>query len=365
MGKNTNKKQRIIGHIDMDAFFAAVEEKDHPWMKGKPIAVGSDPLEGRGRGVVSTANYKAREYGIRSATPISVAWRLSEQAVKNGNPLVVFAQPNFVRYRKESEQVMEIVGKYSKVIQQASIDEAYFDLCDTGSFEKALQIAKKIQKEILEKQKLSASIGIGPNKLIAKIASDFQKPYGITIVTEKEVEKFLEPMSLRKIPGIGPKTQELLREKGAETIRDLKRYKREELEKMLGKWGLDIFEKIRGRDSAPLVTEWEAKSIGEQETFLEDSLEINFLMERVKMLCESVHERFRQGNFTSFKTVVVTVRFSDFETKSRSHTLKEKADKERAIEFEALKSLLPFFVGKENPRRKKIRLLGVRIENLT
>lgn len=360
-----NKKQtRIIGHIDMDAFFAAVEEKDHVWMKGKPVAVGSDPLEGRGRGVVSTANYKAREYGIRSATPISVAWRLSQQAVKKGEPSVIFVQPNFERYRQESKQIMEIIRKHSPLIEQASIDEAYFDLSETGSFDKAVQVASEIQKEILEKQQLSASIGIGPNKLIAKIASDFQKPCGLTVVNEKEAEKFLEPMNLRKIPGIGPKTQQFLKEKGAEIIRDLKKYTAEELEKMLGKLGLVIYEKIRGIDFAPLVSEWKAKSIGEQETFHADSLDLHFLMERIEALCESVHLRLKRGEFTSFKTVVVTVRFSDFETKSRSCTLKEKANDAKTIKFEAIRLSLPFFMGTENPEHKKIRLLGVRIENL-
>jgi DNA polymerase IV (DinB-like DNA polymerase) len=165
---------RIIAHIDMDAFFASVEERDKEWLNGLPIVIGSDPQDGKGRGVVSTANYKAREYGIKSAVPISIAWKLSEEAHKQGKPRAVFITPNMEKYSAISARIMAILRSYAEHIEEASIDEAYFDLSPLGSYEKAAKVAEKIREEIVKKESLTASIGIGPNKLVAKIASDFK-----------------------------------------------------------------------------------------------------------------------------------------------------------------------------------------------
>ncbi|MEK7085044.1 MAG: DNA polymerase IV, partial [Patescibacteria group bacterium] len=189
-----DKSIKIIAHLDMDAFFAAAEEREKPWLKGMPIVVGADPKNGTGRGVAATANYKAREYGIRSALPISQAWRLSETAKEKGLPPAMFLGGNFRLYAEISKNVMAILAHYSPVVEVASVDEAYFDLSGAGSFEKAARIGKKIKAEILKKEKLTASIGIGPNKLIAKIASDFKKPDGLTGVPAEEAEAFLGPM---------------------------------------------------------------------------------------------------------------------------------------------------------------------------
>src|SRR3989338_962353 len=198
--------KRIIAHLDMDAFFAAVEERDHKWLKGKPIVVGADPKEGRGRGVVSTANYKAREYGIRSALPISKAWQFSELAKKRGMPPAEFLQPNFDRYEETSGRIISLIRANKRIVEEASIDEAYFDLSELGSYENAAEFCKKLKKEIFEKEKLTCSVGIGSNKLIAKIASDMQKPDGLTVVGADDektclelVERFLEPLPIRKI----------------------------------------------------------------------------------------------------------------------------------------------------------------------
>lgn len=358
------ENKRIIAHIDMDAFFASVEERDHPWMKGLPVVVGSDPLEGKGRGVVSTANYKAREYGIHSALPISIAWRFSEKAKAQGKPAAVFVHPNFSRYSPVSKHVMDILEKYASIVEKASIDEAYFDLSYAETFEEAEKICEKIKKEILRKEKLTASIGIGPNKLIAKIASDFQKPNGLTVITQSRAETFLAPMSVRKIPGIGPKTEFLLKQKGIEKIDDLKVYSVAEMKDMFGKWGPALYEKIRGIDNSPLEEEWVRKSIGEQETFLHDTLDPGFIIERMKLLCDSVWKSFTKSDFTSFQTVVITVRFSDFETKTRSQSARMRMKTRKEVEFKALKLLVPFLDKRENPHGKKIRLIGVRIEKL-
>ncbi|MEK7138354.1 MAG: DNA polymerase IV [Patescibacteria group bacterium] len=371
---------RIIGHIDMDAFFAAVEERDRPRLKGRPIVVGSDPEDGKGRGVVSTANYKAREYGIHSAMPISKAWELSEKAKKEGKPPATFIGGSFRKYSEVSKKIFEVVEKYVSSFEQNSVDEGYLDLSATGSYEKAGVLAKKIQVEIKTKEKLTCSIGIGPNKLIAKIASDFKKPAGLTIIKENEAEGFIEPLAIRKIPGIGPKTGTLLNKKGIKVVKDLKKFSKEELQEILGKprregsgsrpqrtsgWGIDLFEKARGRDDTPIAENHaEAKSIGEQETFHQDSSDFNFITDRMKTLSESIFRVFKKDDFKSFKTVVVIVRFSNFETKNRSHTLSEPASDLEILQFETVKLLYPFFDKRENPKKMKIRLIGVRIEKL-
>jgi len=355
---------RIIGHLDMDAFFAAVEERDNPYLKGLPIVIGADPQEGKGRGVVSTANYKAREYGIHSAMPISRAWQLSQEAKKQGKREVFFLEPDFEKYEKASQNLLKILKKYSPLIEPASIDEFYFDLSFAKTFKKTQKVCQDIKKEIEKKEKLTSSIGIGPNKLIAKIASGFQKPNGFTVMPPKKVEDFLNPLSIGKIPGIGPKTEEFFHQKGIKIVKDLKKFSRKELKEMLGKWGEDLYEKVRGRDDSPLVEEYEAKSIGEQETFEKDTLNYNFIVERFYALCQNVFNRFLEDKFKTFRTITITVRFADFETKNRSHTLEQSTKNRKTLELEGLKLLLPFFDRRENPRRKLIRLIGIRVEKL-
>lgn len=355
---------RIIAHLDMDAFFAAVEERDNPKLQGLPIVVGADPLDGKGRGVVSTANYKARAYGIHSAMPISKAWQLSEDARRKGNPPAFFVRPNFERYSEVSERIMTILGRYASLIEAASIDEFYFDLSFAGSYQKAEEICWNIKNEIKTKERLTASIGIGPNKLIAKIASDFKKPDGLTVVEEKDAEGFLAPLSIRKIPGIGPKTEAHLHGLGIKVVQDLRRFSQEELQGMLGKWGLELHDKVRGIDDSQIQEFYEAKSVGEQETFLRDTRDSGFIFEQMRIMCEDILRRLFEEGFKSFRTVVIMVRFSDFETKSRSHTLPYHANSLKSLETEAIRLLLPFLDRRENPRMKLIRMIGVRVERL-
>ena len=174
---------RIIGHLDMDAFFAAIEERDHPELKGRPVVVGADPAGGKGRGVVATANYPARVYGIHSAMPISRAWQLAEAARRRGRPATAFVRGSHRKYGEVSGRIMAILHHFAPVVEEASIDEAYLDLSFAGSFEAAAEICRSIKAEILAKERLTASMGLGPNKMVAKIASDFQKPDGLTVVT--------------------------------------------------------------------------------------------------------------------------------------------------------------------------------------
>jgi len=354
----------IIGHLDMDAFFAAVEERGHPEWRGVPLVVGADPRGGRGRGVVSTANYPARRYGIHSAMPITRAWDLAEAARRRGEPETVFLTPNFRRYGEISRRIMALIGRHVPLVQEVGIDEAYLDLSFCQSFPRARDLCRAIKEEIKVQEGLTASVGIGPNKLVAKIASDFQKPDGLTVVTAEEAEGFLAPLPIRKIPGVGPKTEQFLVRQGIRTVADVKQFSPEDLERLLGKWGLALYDKARGRGSAILRTAREPKSIGEQETFAADTADLEFLFERLWAMCQGVFTSLPAEGFRTFRTVVVTVRFADFKTHTRSHTLPQPVGSWRTLQFEAMKLLMPFLDRRENPQRKLIRLLGVRLEKL-
>lgn len=403
---------RIVLHIDMDAFFAAVEERDKPRLRGLPIVVGADPKGGKGRGVVSTANYLARAYGIRSALPISTAWRLSEEAVKKGKPRAVFLDVNMRRYAEVSRAIMDYLrgviannarpterfqsfgranGRQNNanrpmggMLEQASVDEAYLQLGELEirnpnseirnkskiqnskydawgiAEQKAIVIKEHIKKEF----GLTCSIGVGPNKLIAKIAAGVRKPDGLTVVKPEAAQAFLDLMPAGAIPGIGPKSAEALARLGARTIRELRGLSREKLQTLFGKWGLGMYERARGIDESPVVAEYEAKSIGEQETFEEDTLNPTILVAKLKELAHGVHRRLLADG-KRFKTVSIVVRFADFETKTRARSLGGSHGGEEAlgvIEREALQLFLPFLDRRENPHRRRIRLLGVRVE---
>ncbi len=372
---------RIIGHLDMDAFFAAIEERDNPRLAGLPIVVGSDPKGGMGRGVVSTANYAARAYGIRSALPISTAWRLSDAAERKGLPPAAFLDVHMQKYGEVSRRIMAILRTHAAHVQEASVDEAYFDLSfladeiSSDPYENARELARIIKKEIKEAEGLTASIGIGPNKLIAKIASDAEKPNGLTVVCEEDAENFIAPMGIRVIPGIGPKTEQKLNGLGVRLVRDVKKFSSEELRTLLGKFGPELYEKARGRSESPLVEDAEAKSIGAHETFLNDMppgdtrASRKALEDALKSLAGDVHRRFEKqvaagAAFTKFKSITLTVRFDDFVTKNRSVTLSLPSDSLATIQFQALRLFMPFLDRRENPDRKSFRLLGVRVEKL-
>ena len=355
---------RIVGDLDMDAFFAAIEERDNPLLCGLPIVVGADPRGGKGRGVVSTANYKAREYGIHSALPISTAWRLSTEARKHGQPPVTFLPVRMERYAEVSAHVMESLQRFVFLVEQASIDEAYFDLSSCQSYTLAEEVCRKVKRAIRSEEHLTASVGIGPNKLVAKIASGMCKPDGLTTVREEDVAEFLAPLPVRTIPGVGPKTESELAAVGVKLIKDMRRFPQEELHAMFGKRGMDLYEKIRGRDESPIEETHEVKSIGEQETFEQDTGDSSFLVQRLRALCQDVMRRVTTEGFTHFHRVVLTVRFADFETKSRSHTLPVPMNSLNVLQGEAMNLLLPFLDDRENPQRKLIRLIGVRVEKL-
>ena len=354
---------RIVLHIDMDAFFASVEERDHPRLQGQPIVVGADPANGKGRGVVSTANYAARKYGIKSALPISRAWQLSQQAKKAGKPEAVFFEPDIRRYAGISREIFKYIAGQGAVFEAGGIDECYLEL-QKETWEGAEKIAHKIQSHVQKEFRLSCSIGIGPNKLIAKIAAGMQKPHGLTMVRDTEVQDFLNPLSVRELWGIGPKTGAGLKELGIETIEQLRQRSRAELVEHFGvKHGESMYRYARGIDDAPLETDREAKSIGSETTFDKDTLDAPTILATFKGLATEVAQSVKKDK-KKFKTVGIVVRFSDFETLTRSHTIEEASDDKKVLEAEALKLLLPFLDSRENPKRKKIRLVGVRAEKL-
>jgi len=347
-------KKRIIMHVDLNAFFASAEERAHPEYRGKPLVVGADPKHGSGRGVVSTASYEARRYGIRSGMPISKAWKLCE------NKSCIFVPVNFRLYTEVSERVMKILKAHADKFEQLGIDEAFLDItAKVGSFEASSEIAKSIKKELLEKEGLTCSIGVGPNKAVAKIASDFKKPDGLTIVRPDEVEKFLAPLPVDALWGEGKKTAKVLDEMGIKTVGDLAHTDPSMLASRFGKSGLWFYNASRGIDSSDVIEEREPKSFGRETTFEKDTVDWPMVFSVLSGLSEEVHSEVRDSKYT-FRTVEIKMRFEDFETHTHSKTLKFRTDSFDILSNTARALLEPFLYSD-----KKIRLIGVRVSNLT
>jgi DNA polymerase IV (DinB-like DNA polymerase) len=265
---------------------------------------------------------------------------------------------------------MRIFEGRADCFEEASIDEAYLDISSVGTFEAAKAHVTALKAEVREKEGLGCSVGIGPNKLIAKIASGLDKPDGLTIVRPENVQEFLDPLAVRVIPGVGPKSEAFLHERGIRTVAELREVPEATLVAWFGKWGERLFEKARGIDDSPVSNEWTRKSVGEQETFEQDSRSLPFVAERLNVMVERVVSKLRRNEFAGFRTLTVTVRFSDFETKSRSRSLKNgvRLGGDGAaldlVKEEAQALLMPFFDDRENPRSKAIRLIGLRLEKL-
>ena len=369
-GVKQSQSMRIIVHVDMDAFYAAVEERHNPSLRGLPLAVGADPKQGKGRGVITTANYMARRFGIRSALPISRAWRLAEAARKRGEPATVFIQPNFQLYREVSARIMGVLQQSADAFEEASIDEAYLDLSSLGDFIATREHMLRLRAEIHETEGLGCSVGIAPNKLIAKIASGHQKPDGMTLIEPEAVEGFLDRLPVRVIPGIGPKSEDFLRREMIVTIKDLRAISEATLIEWFGRWGQRLFEKARGIDDSEVSNEWTRKSLGEQETFEQDTSSPALVTERLNEMAARIIDKLGTKEFAGFRTITLTVRFSDFQTSNRSRSVKngirvdDGAQALSALKQVALSLLLPFFDQRENPRNKAFRLVGLRVEKL-
>ena len=259
----TGPAQRIILHVDMDAFFAAVEMREHPEIRGCPVIVGADPKDGKGRGVVSTASYEARIFGVHSAMPISKAFELC--------PGGVFVRPHFDLYVQASRDVMEIAKSAAERFEQVSIDEAYLDISMTRDYTSARATAVALKEAIRNKTGLTCSIGVAPSKVVAKIASDYRKPDGLTVVEPGCVSGFLSPLPVGKIPGVGRKSRGTLHQLGVRTIGDLSRIDVQELIALFGKWGAVIHDLSLGTDDREVRQEEGYKSISREITFENDT----------------------------------------------------------------------------------------------
>ena len=338
---------RRILHIDMDAFFAAVEQKRNPKLIGKPVGIGGggDPAQ---RGVVSTASYEARRYGIHSAMPLRTAHKLCPEAI--------FLPVDYREYARVSEKIKNIFRQFTPVMEDVGIDEAFLEMPDDDRSAEAL--AAEIKRRIREETGLTCSIGISHNKLLAKIASDMQKPDGLTVITEGDIAARIWPLSVRKLWGVGPKTEAHLNAAGIGTIGRLAAIPLERLVEMFGKsYGEYLFSASRGIDESPLVTHWEPKSTSRETTFQQDTDKWQVVARNLAELTREVVEDMRRVGVKG-RTVTVKVRFSDFKTYTRAKTLREPLDSLEDIRKAAFDCL-----GRID-LKGKVRLIGVRVGRL-
>lgn len=336
---------RSILHVDMDAFYASVEQRDHPALKGRPVIVGADPKNGRGRGVVAACSYEARKFGIRSALPISRAWKLCPQAK--------YVRPRFNHYSDVSGIIMEILRAYTDLVEPFSIDEAFLDI--TGSIAlmgPALEIARDVKRTIRERTELTASVGLAPNKFLAKLASDLQKPDGLVLVEPDQVLQFLADLPISRLWGVGPKTETRLRSMGVCTISDLSGLGRATLVQEMGAAGEHLWHLSRGEDDRPVASGWEPKSISTETTFESDTADADRLVRTLRKLSEQVAGRLRKGKYRAGQ-ITLKLRYASFTTHTRQTTIPRPIETGREI-FEAALPLFESF-----PLTEKIRLIGV------
>lgn len=331
----------------MDQFFARVEQLRHPELMGKPVVVGGDG-DPRKRGVVSTASYEARKYGIHSAMPLRTAYRLC--------PKAAFLPVDIPAYRRVSERIMSILREYTPLVEPVGLDEAFLDV--TRSVRLAQEIGLEIKERIEKELNLIATVGIGPNKLVAKIASSEGKPNGFTIIEEEGVERFLEDLPVRSLWGVGPKTESRLKEANIRNIKELRLMRLEELCAHFGEsFGRMLFNYSRGLDKSPVVTTWERQSMGREITFQKDTSNLQFLRETIGKLSKSVASQLKDSGYWG-RTVTLKIRYHNFSTHTRSITTPEPVRTREKIYSIALELLSKFDL------MRKVRLVGVRVSKL-
>jgi DNA polymerase IV (archaeal DinB-like DNA polymerase) len=340
---------RIILHLDMDSFFASVEIREHPEYRGKPLVVGADPKGGSGRGVVSTASYEARKFGIQSGMPISRAYALCPDAV--------YVRPHFPLYIAASRAVMEILAGYSDHFHQVSIDEAFLEITRAGGYGEAEEIARHIKDEILAKVGLTCSIGIGPSRIVAKIASDFRKPDGLTVIRPDDVAGFLAPLPVGRIPGIGKKTGGELEGMGIRTIGDLMQADVQLLQSRFGKWGIHMHELAHGRDVHEAGGNGASRSMSRETTFERDTDDPATILRALGGMAGDLEDTLVRENLF-FRTLTLKIRYTGFITKTLSRTLPHATNGTR----EMLSLARELFAS--TPRTGTVRLLGIRLSNL-
>jgi DNA polymerase-4 len=345
---STSSTSSIL-HVDMDAFFVSVELLDRPELRGKPVVVGGQPDQ---RGVVSAASYEARKYGIQSAMPLRTAGRLC--------PHAVFLEPRHHLYSEWSDRIAEILGKYSPVVEMASVDEAYLDLAGTEKLQgPPLEAADALLREITGKTALPCSGGLARTRLVAKVASDQAKPRGLLWVPPGSEEAFLAPLGVRRIPGIGKVTEAALHSLSIETVGQLAAIPREKLESHFGRWGTALYRKARGEDTYEFFVDAEPKSISQNHTFSFDTDERAALDQTLSLLCQKAVKRLREAGL-SVSTITLTIRYAGFETITRAQTLREPTHLDPVV-LETLRRLFDRHWG----RARKVRLLGVALTSFT
>ncbi len=343
----SGSRRRIL-HCDMDCFYAAVHVRDDPSLAGKPVVIGGSP---EGRGVVAAASYEARRFGVGSAMPAARAVRLC--------PGAVFLRPDFPRYRRESEEIFRIYRELTPLVQAVSIDEAYLDVTDhLEPWGSATAVAREIRRRVRAERGLTVSVGVGPNRLIAKIASDFDKPDGLTVVRPEKVETFLAPLPVRRLHGVGPATERALEALGVHTVAELRTLSLDRLVGRFGRHGQMLWEFARGLDDREVTTHRERKSLGKETTFREDLSEVAEMERVIDELSASVASGLARREIAGC-TVTLKVRYGDFTTVSRSTT--------RALpvsDGEELARLAKELLGRTEAALRPVRLLGVTASKL-
>jgi len=332
-----------IVHLDLDAFYAAVEVLENPALAGKPLLVGGRPEE---RGVVATASYPARAFGVRSAMPMSHALRLCPEAI--------VLPPRHRLYQEYSRRVMAILHQTSPLVERMSIDEAYLDLTDQVTvWDEGIELARHLQGRVREEIGLSASLGVATNKLVAKVASDRDKPGGLTVVRPGKEAAFLAPLPVRVLWGVGPVTAGKLDEMGVTLVGQLAQLPEEELRARFGRRGPEMARQARGIDDRPVVTEHEAKSVSQERTFTHDLADAEALKRQLWRLSQGVASRLKRAELAA-GTVAIKLRYTDFTTLTRQMTLMVPTDNEREIYRAAL-----VLLKRAWQRGRPVRLLGV------
>ncbi|OQA56460.1 MAG: DNA polymerase IV [Candidatus Omnitrophica bacterium ADurb.Bin277] len=336
-------------HIDMDAFFAAVEQRDRPELRGKPVIVGGDP---RSRGVVSTCSYEARKFGIHSAMSSAQARRLCPEGI--------FVPPDFKRYGAASKLIMSILRTYTPLVEQVSLDEAYLDVRENRlKLQDPVQLAGLIKQHIFGATRLTASAGVATAMFLAKIASDFKKPDGLTAIPPGRETGFLKDLPVRKLPGVGPRTEAALHQLGIRTCGALRGMTPEKLREHFGKWGLRLSAMAEGVEDREVIPHWEPVQLSMEETFEKDILKVERLKEKLAELSRRVFSELAYKGRAG-RTIVLKVKYHDFKQITRSKTLPLPPEDWKKVYTVAAELLL----GKTLAGQKAIRLLGVGVSGL-
>jgi nucleotidyltransferase/DNA polymerase involved in DNA repair len=344
-------ERRIIFHIDLDAFFVSVEIRENPSLRGLPLVVGADPEQGKGRGVVMTCSYEARKFGLRSGMPISRAWKLC--------PTAVYLRPNMDLYETVSQEVMETLKGFGDSFEQTGIDEAFLDVSGrVSSAEEARELALVVKRSVKDVHGLISSIGIGPNKSTAKIASDMQKPDGLTVVPLDSAATFLAPLAVSVIPGVGPKTRAFLKDKGVETIGQLQQLPGKQLMQWFGKTGVWLWGVVHAQEQIPVRSRDMPKSLSVERTFRVDEPDFSKVYLEAEDAARELAGRVKEGGFR-FRVAGIKIRFHYFETHTREKTLTGFTDEESAL-VETTRALLKEFEG----TGEAVRLVGVRVATI-